>query len=261
MNTLKPILIPLPCYGFDPTEAAIPWKLLKEKGLDIVFTTPNGLESKADTIMITGNGLGIWKSLLKARKDAVLAHNQMINSDAFKNPKKYTEIVPGEYSGLLLPGGHDKAVKDYLESDVLQKIVAQFFFEKKVIGAICHGLVLAARSISISTKRSVIYDYKLTSLLKTQELTAYNLTRMWLGDYYLTYPGLTVEDEVKSVLSESSNFIKGKTPIWRDRKGALSNGFSVVDRNFVSARWPGDIYNFTDAFIKLYYSINGSGKK
>lgn len=252
MTKSKPILIPLPSYGFDPTEVAIPWKLLKEKGLDVVFTTPDGLESKGDELMITGKRLGIWKSLLKARKDATAAYEQMTHSPEFKNPNKYTEIRSEEFAGLILPGGHDKGMKDYLESNELQKIVVSFFTKRKAIGAICHGLVLAARSIDPSTMKSVIYDYKVTALLKSQELTAYNLTRMWLGDYYLTYPNLTVEDEVKSVLSNSVNFLKGKTPTSRDSTEKLSRGYSVRDQNFVSARWPGDVYNFTYAFIKLF---------
>jgi putative intracellular protease/amidase len=31
----------------------------------------------------------------------------------------------------------------------------------------------------------------------------------------------------------------------------LTRGFSVVDRNYVSARWPGDAYSFALAFLKL----------
>jgi hypothetical protein len=44
-------------------------------------------------------------------------------------------------------------------------------------------------------------------LLKSQELLAYNLTRMRLKDYYLTYSGQAVEDEVKSVLSDKNENI------------------------------------------------------
>jgi hypothetical protein len=33
-----------------------------------------------------------------------------------------------------------------------------------------------------------------------------------MKDYYLTYPEITVEVEVKSVLSSQNNFIKGTLP-------------------------------------------------
>ena len=70
---IKKILIPIPSYGFDPTEVAIPWKILSEKNVGIVFVTPTGKKASADSIMLNGKKLGIWKSLLRARKDAVNA--------------------------------------------------------------------------------------------------------------------------------------------------------------------------------------------
>jgi protease I len=62
----KKIIIPLPHYGFGPTEAAIPWKLLSENNIAVAFTTPDGMQGKADERMLTGKGLGIWKPILQA---------------------------------------------------------------------------------------------------------------------------------------------------------------------------------------------------
>jgi len=123
--------------------------------------------------------------------------------------------------------------------------------KEKPVAAICHGVVLAARSIDPDTKKSVISDYKTTCLLKSQEMAGYNLTRLWLKDYYLTYPGLTVEDEVKSVLTNTDNFLLGPKPVLRDDMAHLQRGFTVRDRNYLSARWPGDAYNFSLAFIEM----------
>lgn len=148
-------------------------------------------------------------------------------------------------------GGHDKGAKEYLESKLLQQLIVAFFKAKKPVAAVCHGVVLVARSIDADTGKSVLHNYKTTSLLKSQELLAYNLTRLWLKDYYLTYPGLTTEDEVRSVLSKQEHFIKGPTPILKDSPKDLKRGFVVRDRNYLSARWPGDIYNFSIEFIKM----------
>ncbi len=52
--SVKKILIPVPAYGFAPTEAAIPWKILSEKGLDIGFATPDGKQACADIFMLRG---------------------------------------------------------------------------------------------------------------------------------------------------------------------------------------------------------------
>ncbi len=248
---MKTVLIPIPSYGCDPTEVAIPWKILSENNIEIVFATPTGKKAQADEIMLSGKGLGILKSALKARKDAVAAYYEMEKTDTFCNPISYDNIKESNFDALFLPGGHDKRVKEYLESKILQNAVVDFFTANKSVGAICHGVVLAARSINPNTNKSVIYNYKTTALLKSQEMLAYNLTKYKLKDYYLTYPGLTVEDEVTSSLSDSSNFQKGPSPVLRDNKKHLRRGFIVVDRNYISARWPGDVYSISYAFIKM----------
>jgi protease I len=247
----KKILIPVPFYGFDPTEAAVPWKILSREGFTVVFATPEGSKASADRLMLTGERLGIWKPLLRARKDAVEAYGEMERDEAFSNPVRYADARAQDFDALLLPGGHDKGVREYLESEVLHSLVVDFFAAGKPVAAVCHGVVLAARSIDPETNKSVIHDYRTTSLLKSQELSAYRLTRYWLDDYYLTYPGLAVEDEVRSVLSDQGNFVRGSFPFFRDSLKHVARGFVVRDRNFLSARWPGDIYRFSLTFRSM----------
>jgi len=251
MNKNINILIPLPSYGFDPSEAAIPWKILSQNSIKITFATPNGKPAQGDVIMLTGKGLGIFKPILKAGKDAVEAYGLMHQSKEFLHPINYDEINSADFDGIFLPGGHDKGVKEYLESKILQNVIPDFFRDNKKIGAVCHGPLLLARSKNKQTNKSVIYDYKTTGLLKTQELLAYYLTKLWLNDYYLTYPGLTVEDEIKSVLISPDNFLHGNIPLFRDTETNSKPAFVVKDRNYVSARWPGDIYTLGNEFLKL----------
>jgi len=188
---------------------------------------------------------------LKARQDAFDACLEMQRTEAFCSPSRYDAVNANDFDALLLPGGHDKGVREYLESTILQGLVVEFFEQDKPVAAICHGVVLAARSIDPETGKSVINDYNTTCLLKSQEMAGYNLTRLWLKDYYLTYPGLTVEDEVKSVLSKAGNFLPGPKPLLRDDMAHLRRGFTVRDRNYLSARWPGDAYNFSLEFIRM----------
>ncbi len=124
---MKIILIPIPSYGFDPTEVAIPWKLISEKNFEVIFITPEGKQASADILMLKGENLGIWKSVLRARRDAVDAYYEMERNNSFCNPLKYRDVHEKNFDAILLPGGHDKAVKRYLESDLLQQLVADFF--------------------------------------------------------------------------------------------------------------------------------------
>lgn len=247
---MKKVLVPLPDYGFDPTEVAIPWLLLTAAGYDVQFATAGGYSGMADLRMLKGEQLGIWKWLLAARSDAVVAYHQMSNSDAFCNPIPYTDVVAANFDALLLPGGHDKGVRQYLESAVLQQAVALFFAAQKPVGAICHGVVLAARSKDPQTGVSVLHSYKTTALLASQERMAYHLTKYWLKDYYLTYP-VTVQAEVTASLSDAGHFLQGPLPLLRDDAHHPDRGFTVMDRNYLSARWPGDAWRFATEFIKL----------
>ena len=66
----------------------------------------------------------------------------------------------------------------------------------------------------------------------------------------MTYPEITVEDEVTQALAQPSQFQQGSLPLKRDTLTNLSPGFIVSDRNYISGRWPGDLYNFSLAFVR-----------
>ena len=118
VRVMKKILIPLPGYGFDPTEVAIPWKLLSKAGFEVVFATPKGKKASPDIKMLKGKDLGIWKPILQARQDAVDAYIEMESNQSFCKPLKYDDVREENFDALMLPGGHDKGVKEYLESEI-----------------------------------------------------------------------------------------------------------------------------------------------
>jgi len=71
-----------------------------------------------------------------------------------------------------------------------------------------------------------------------------------LGDYYRTYPQ-TVEDEVKAVLASPEDFKPGGPLPLRDRKNLRQLGYAVRDRNYLSARWPGDCHRFAQELLQM----------
>ncbi|XDD52086.1 type 1 glutamine amidotransferase domain-containing protein [Leptospira sp. WS92.C1] len=251
MTSKLKILIPLPSNDFDPSESAIPWKILKENNFEVFFATPDGRPGKADFRMLSGKGLGLWRPILIAHKNARTAYQEMISDSNFLNPYSYQNLKPEDFSGLILPGGHAPGMKEYLESKPLQSFVGKFFATGKPLGAICHGVVLAARSKHPDTDRSILHGKRTTALLKSQEMAAWNLTKLWLGDYYRTYPQ-SVEDEVKAALKSPDDFHFGPKPIFRDSHTKPERGHVVIDGNYISARWPGDAYSFANSFIKLF---------
>ena len=246
----KNILMPLPSYDFDPTETAVPWQSLREAVIAVTFISPNGRPGRCDERMLTGNGLGLLAPLLAANKYGRDAYLAMAISHEFKNPTPWNEVAEKDFDGIILPGGHAKGMIEYLESKLLRAVVSDFFNADKPVGAICHGVLLAARTLSPKTVKSVIWNRKTTALLESQEFLAWNLTRLWLGDYYRTYPQ-SVEAEVTACLAAKAHFLRGSAPLLRDSPCHLERGFATVDGNYISARWPGDAHNFSQAFLKL----------
>lgn len=238
------VLLPLPDQDFDPTETAIPWKVLTQAGHEVVFATPEGGPGRCDDRMITGRGLGPWSAILRAREDAREAYEAMARSPAFLAPVPYASLP--DPAGVVLPGGHAPGMKVYLESKDLQRFVGDFFRSGRPVGAICHGVVLAARSGILGGKRA-------TALTANMEMTAWGLTALWLGSYYRTYPE-TVQEEVTRALGEGGRFETGPFAVARDSLDRLDRGFVVRDGNLLTARWPGDAYRFATDFAGMLTS-------
>lgn len=246
------VLIAIGEKDFDPTEAAVPWKILRDGGVDVHFATTDGGIGAADPRMLSGQGLGIWSRLMIANGDAQDAYAGMLGNERFQNPISFDDLGEGEtrFDGLVLPGGHAKGMIPYLESRPLQTFIGRFFATGKPVAAICHGVIAACRSLDPQTGRSVLENRRTTALLKRQERLAYRLTKRKLGDYYLTYP-ITVQDEVTAALASKEQFIEGPTPVMRDSPARPDRGFTVRDGNYLSARWPGDAHKFSLDFLAM----------
>ena len=279
------VLFLLPARDFDPSEAAVSWRVLVDAGHVVGFATPDGQPAVADDIMVTGKGLDLWGAvpalrnwpliglLLRANRDAREAYAGMIADPNYLAPQRWEAVDASAFDALLLPGGHRaRGMLDYLESDVLQRHVAVFFEEKKPVAAICHGVLLAARSISKQTGRSVLHGYRTTALTWALERSAWSLarvTRFWDPDYYRTYPEqdgqpkgfMSVQQEVTRALARAEDFQEVPTTdsdyrrktsgLQRDSIDDARPAFVVRDRNYVSARWPGDAHTFAKTFARM----------
>ena len=284
------VLIPLPHRDFDPSEVAISWSVLKRLGHSVAFATPDGQPGRADDMMLTGEGLDIWGflpglkrlvaigRLMRANSAARNAYAAMEQDPAFKNPLPWRQIRRADFDGLLLPGGHRaRGMREYLESEVLQKLVAEFFAAGLPVAAVCHGVLLAARSRA-ADGRSVLYGRRTTALTWTFERKAAQVgrvVRFWDPDYYRTYqdePGqpagfMSVQQEVTRALARPEDFldVPPDAPDYRRKTGGMvrdtadddTPAFVVRDGNYLSARWPGDAHTFAKTFAAMLSERGG----
>jgi putative intracellular protease/amidase len=278
-------IIPIPARDFDPTEVAIPWRVLTRLGHSVTFASPDGRPGQADEIMLTGVGLDPWgwipglKRLaligraLRAGGDARAAYAEMTRDPSFQHPLRWDAVDAAAFDGLILPGGHRaRGMTEYLESSVVQALTVAFFKSGKPVGAICHGVLVAARGRDPATGRSVLYGRKTTALTWRLERSAARLgglARFWDPHYYRTYrdgPGepagyMSVEQEVTRALESPADFrdVAPDAPDYgrktsglaRDSETDLSPAWVVRDANYVSARWPGDAHLFAATLAGL----------
>jgi putative intracellular protease/amidase len=280
------VLLPLPALDFDPTEVAVSWQVLKGRGHDVVFATPEGQPGEADDIMVTGKGLDPWGGLpivrnvalvgqaLRANADGRRAYDELQREPSFLAPLRWPDLGAGAFDGILLPGGHRaRGMRQYLESALLSALVVDFFAAGKPVGAVCHGVLLAARSVDPATGRSVLHGRRTTALTWQLERAAWRIgrrTRFWDPTYYRTYmeePGqvagyMSVQQEVTRALARPQDFldVPPDAPDYRRKTSGRARdsaddarpAWVVRDGNYVSARWPGDVHTFARTFAQVF---------
>ena len=233
--------------------------------------------------MVDGIGLDPWSRvpglgrvpalglLLRADANARRAYRTMLQDRRFRTPVRWDQLSDCDFAALVLTGGHcARGMRPYLESPMLQRLTTAFFAADKPVGAICHGVLLAARSRDASG-RSVLHGRRTTALTWRQERAADRMARIgrwWDPGYYRTYPDppgtpdgyMSVEAEVERVLALPADFIdvapdaidhgRKITGLHRDSATDPRAAFVVVDGRYVSARWPGDAHAFA-------FTLNG----
>jgi putative intracellular protease/amidase len=279
------VLMPLPACDFDPTEVAVSWQVLSAAGHDVVFATPSGLASRADDLMATGRGLDPWGAVpglrrltvvgrvLRANGDARRAYATLSADRAFASPLHWGAARRSSYDALVLPGGHRaRGMRVYLESPEVQQMAVDSFRSGKPVGAICHGVLVAARAQDPLTGHSVLHGRRTTALTWALEQRAWGIaryTRFWDANYYRTYVEergqpwgyMSVQQEVTRALADPADFadVEKGSPDWRRKSSGRARdtlddprpAWVVRDGSYVSARWPGDAHTFARTFADV----------
>ena len=147
------VLMPLPDHDFDVTEVSVPWRILTGAGHQVTFATERaGTVPAADPRLLAGVLFG----QLGAAAEPKHFYRQLADSEEFRRTISWNDIVPADFDGLILPGGHAPGMRQYLSARVLQEKAGQFWGLGRPVGAICHGVLVLARTMDPGTGRSVL---------------------------------------------------------------------------------------------------------
>jgi len=161
--------------------------------------------------------------MLRANNDGRDAYADMVRSDEYRHPVRWSEAGLDGVDALLLPGGHRaRGMRNYIDSDILQQLVVDAF--ARDIGG---GRDLSRRAAGRAQCRS---RHGALGALRTQDhradmvdgrsrLAAHPVTRFWDPDYYRTYseepgqPGATCRCSPKSL----ERCVRRRTSVMSDR--------------------------------------------
>jgi len=123
-----------------------------------------------------------------AKKAAVEMYRKMKESQECKTPLAWSadsfSLLP--FDLVFFPGGHEKSVRQIIDSQSLHSHVAAYFPStkkpgKKAMAAVCHGVMVLSRTKREDGK-SVLFECDTTTLPARFEQVAYWGTRAFLGD-------------------------------------------------------------------------------
>ncbi|KAK7216651.1 hypothetical protein V2G26_004654 [Clonostachys chloroleuca] len=207
-------LIMMADYGHDPTETVVPYTAISKAGFDISFATEHGKVPQCDKRMLEG----VWQKLLGATQAVVDLYTIMATSTEIQRPLSWTapDFALDTFDLVLFPGGHDKGLRQLIDSPRVHELVALYFPQtkkpsRKVAAAICHGVMVLSESKDTSG-RSVISSCTTTTLPAFFERFIFWTTWPVLGSYYKTY-GAWSDNTATFVQKALSNPAQLKTSI------------------------------------------------
>ena len=113
--------------GFHLFEAAKPWAILTDAGIDVDLVTPAGGNAPIDPSSRD----------LENEDNARFINDQRVNAQ-IDYARPLADVDLEDYSAIYFPGGHG-TMWDFPESDAVRSAVVQMFEQGKTVAAVCHG--------------------------------------------------------------------------------------------------------------------------
>lgn len=85
--------------------------------------------------------------------------------------RAFSEVNPSDYDGIYLTGGHG-TMFDFPDNLELQKLIAYYYEQGKLVSAVCHGPT-GLLNVKLSTGELLIKDKKMTSYSWMEEHLAF----------------------------------------------------------------------------------------
>lgn len=174
-------------------EFAAPYETFKDQGYEVTVVSPNGGEVPVDPNSESDQ----WADTRKLLNDT----------------KALDMVHSKDFDAVFLPGGHG-TMFDFPDNDTLQKLIAQFYENDKVVSSVCHGPA-AFTNVTLSDGRPMVSGKTITAFTNEEESgTGLQSVMPFLLESKLREQGanVVVEQPYADHIERDGNLITGQNP-------------------------------------------------
>ncbi|WBW73672.1 ThiJ domain protein [Schizosaccharomyces osmophilus] len=181
-RTLK-MCIALPDNGYDVTQVCDSWQYFLKQGFMVHFATLTGYVAQADQTQL--GGLKSW--FVGATAETCTLYGRMSTTSEYLKPLSLSSdsFTFNAYDLVLIPGGQDAAVLDFVHSPRLSALLADYIplcsraSGNHALGAIAQGAIAIHRAVpnlQIKSTTTPLYMERTSYLFGTSNPLAYAST-------------------------------------------------------------------------------------
>lgn len=111
--------------GYWLPEVMEPYDILQRNGYDVAFASPDG-------------SAGHPSAASRLKGDLVAQYQQLLDNQQISKPIPLEQVNVSDYVAVYVPGGWGP-VFDLAYHPQMQRILAGFYAEQKIVSAVCHG--------------------------------------------------------------------------------------------------------------------------
>lgn len=137
--------------GVTIEEFAVPFLTFVATGYEVIVTSPNGGKSPIDENSLSCSNPMEWDDAAKFLRNTV----------------KLLDVDYSRFDAIFLVGGHG-TMFDFVNNDTLNYVISDMFKNKKLIAAICHGVV-GLTGATDTEGNSILKNKHITSFTNKEE--------------------------------------------------------------------------------------------
>jgi len=154
--------------GYWLEEVAVPYQIMTQLNIEVVFATPNGHRPKADPLSyaLDDNGKPLFMASRQALNEALHIKNRIIDQVYIHSLALLNKEGLDTFDAVFIPGGHGP-MQDLAFDANVAKTLAHFHHTKKTTALLCHG---PAALLSTAFHGDFLYKgYKIAAYTNTEE--------------------------------------------------------------------------------------------